>query len=216
MTIVGEPLRMNRRRILRTVGVTLGSLGGCAGSRPIRSGTRTTSRTTSSPAEDGHRTIAAIAIRTGNLSEIDLEPSVEILESAVTDERAGKLELSLTNESDRQRTLAYEPCPPADEHTASRVDGDANLVLLRSDEQDFDPASEECWRLSEMDFFVGEPCGPAELAVDADETLTRTYELWDHPKNERCMPPGEYRFGETYRIGRREFEWWFVVRVDEP
>lgn len=216
MTIVGEPLRMNRRRILRTAGVAFGSLGGCAGSRPIRSGTRTTSRTTSSPAEDGRRTIAAIAIQTGNLSEIDLEPSVEILESAVTDERPGKLELSLTNESDLRRSLAYESCPPADQHTAVRRDGDANLVLLRSDEQDFDSASEECWRLSEMDFFVGEPCGPAELVVDADETLGRTYELWAYPKNERCMPPGEYQFGETYRIRGREYEWKFVVRVDEP
>lgn len=207
---------MNRRRVLGTLGLGTFSLGGCMSLRTRYSKDQPTSHMTRTPATDAFRTITLASLETDQLTRLDVEPSVEVVESAVTDEHTARVELSLTNEGDRRRTLTYESCPPADEHTASRSDGDGNLVLIRSDEQDFTPASEECWRLSEMDFFLGEPCGPEELVVNAGETLRRTYELWDYPENERCMPLGEYRFGETYRIDGREHEWGFVVRVAEP
>lgn len=205
---------MNRRRVLRTLGPGVVALGGCTSLRRFRSQNQTTMPRT--PPEDAFRTVTVESLETGQLAQFDLEPSVVVVEPTVTDDHTGEVALSLTNGGDRRLTLGYESCPPADAHTASKSGGDARLVLLRSDERAFEPAAEECWRPSEMDFFVGEPCGPAELDVDAGETLTRTYELWDYPKNDRCMPPGEYRFGETYRVDGREYEWTFTVRVAEP
>lgn len=205
---------MNRRRVLRALGPGVVSLSGCATLRRFRSQDRST-MTRTSP-EDVFRTVTVESLDTDRLAQLDVEPSVEVVEPTVTGEHTGRVELSLTNRGDGPQTVGYESCPPADEHTASRSDGEGRLVLLRADEQAFEPASEECWRPSEMDFFVGEPCGPAELDVGAGETLTRTYELWDYPKNDRCMPPGEYRFGETYRVDGREYEWTFTVRVAEP
>lgn len=169
---------------------------------------------------DVRQTIAIESTSRGEFADGPIVPEASVVESAVTDDRPAQVELSLANQADDPWTGRRTVCPPADAHVAARTDGDvhtdgdARLVLLLADEQSFEPANPDCWRPRFEDFDVGAPCGPEEVTIPAGETVVRTYEVWDHPKNEDCMPPGEYEFGETYQVDDREIEWRFTLAVE--
>lgn len=163
---------------------------------------------------DVRRTVRIESVTGDDFGDVAIAPGAEVVEPTVTDTHTAEVAISLTNRGDESRTLQTDRCPPADVHVATRTDGNAMLALLLADEQSFEPATSECWRPRLQDFEVGEPCGPGETTIPASETATRTYEVWDHPKNEACMPPGEYEFGETYEIDGQEFEWRFTLAVE--
>lgn len=203
---------MNRRRALQSLSAGVLSLCGCLN----RTRAVVDSSTDRSPPPDVRRTIDVSAVSDGDLAAIDIEPSVAVVRPFVTDDHTARVRLSLRTDRTSPVTMSRTRCPPADVHAATRQGGDPKLVLLAAEEWSADPATPECWRPDRRDFAVGQPCGPADLTIPADEPLTRTYEVWDHPDNDSCMPPGEYAFGETYRSDDREYGWGFTLAVRDP
>lgn len=211
MAVCVERAGMKRRDVLA---VAAAFLPGCAKLPSAVSDDRTAAPPP--PAETVRREVTVERQSTGNLTDVDIQPSVSVVQPEVTAERTARIRFSLTNDGDERRVLRRTTCPPADAHESDRATDGATLVLLLANEQDFEPQTEDCWRPRPVDFFLGMPCSPTELALDAGETVTREYEVWDYPKNERCMPPGTYRFGDGYSLDDAAYEWEFSVSVTDP
>jgi len=182
-------------------------LAGCSGSDGPdgTDGTDGSGKTPPGAGYDHFREVRIDAVDQGTLSETPLEASVTAENLRITADGTTTVRVSITHQGSEPVGVERSRCPPADKHVGVRPDdGDGKqLLLLRAGEYDGDRAAgaqENCWRPSQFDLNVGEPCRRVQRRLDPGETWTRAYRVWDEPNNRRCLPPGPYQFQFAYAL----------------
>lgn len=124
----------------------------------------------------------------------------------------GQIRIAVTNDSENEFSALFGPIPPFSTLDGRRIDGDARLLLIPTDDthkQQVIPesASDGTWRAT-GDVAVN----ATALWVDVvpDETLTRAYDVLAAPDTDG-MPAGEYRFEAEDYLGHES--WGFTVTV---
>lgn len=142
--------------------------------------------------------------------ESDLLLDVDVVEPAVTNDHPGKIRITITNTGANPRDISegHLSAPIA---SVEREPG-----LLLSPPEDNWERKLDCWQPTEAPK-DHEATGRVRLIPGAEEQVE--YEVWSHHANESCMPAGEYRFEEHYRVSNgdeQQSERSFTLRVRGP
>lgn len=146
---------------------------------------------------------------------------VEVLEEFSRSSPA-RLEITLRNETDRERTLDLGHSPPFSRVSPREDDLPVALIPEQSDavtagsppeSGDAFPPEEPvdgCWRLRESPRVW--PRG-TERTLAPSEAISRSYALYDGPNGLRCLPSGTHRFEVPDYFGDDEPAG-FTVRIE--
>jgi hypothetical protein len=206
-----------RRQFLRGLGTaTVVGLAGCSGDGT--DGSEGSPTTTESPTDDpgGTRpegtggpgvTLVSVDDEVG----LPVEPAVEVVREAATEEHPPRFETALSNTSDESvrvgegRAVHFE-----------YVRDDAEALVLLPPDGEY-PAEPGCWRLTDG-VAVTEEYRTFEIA--AGETSRRPVDLYATPGEDACLPVGEYRFETTLSIVSADAEpessaqWGFTILLE--
>jgi hypothetical protein len=204
-----------RRQFLRGLGAaTVVGLAGCSGSdgsdgSPTPAESPTDDPGGTRPEGTGGPGVSLVSVQ--NDVDLPVEPTVEVVREAATEEHPPRFETTLSNTSDESvrvgegRAVHFEYV---------RDDADS-LVLLPPDGEY--PAEPGCWRLDD-DIAVTEEYQTFELAAGA--TSSRPVDLYATPGEDACLPVGEYRFETTLSIVSADAEpqasvqWGFTILLE--
>lgn len=149
-----------------------------------------------------------------------LSLQAEVLEARATADGPPRLRVTLTNESDRERTVRANNDPPLPAKDSVEVDPGLVLVPTGRPAADPhpDPVGDGCWQLRER---VGGVLSLDIGRVLADDERTRDCTVWGAPENEHpCLPTGQFRFEGTHEVDESEngstLEWGFTVTITDP
>ena len=231
---------MRRRELLASGGVALASaLGaGCVAAPstsaepPAEPDDATETRTETPP--DGFR--RRVEIR--NVASVPESPavslSVELANPWVTAERTASFDVTLRNDAGTPREFG----PPFvwKESGRSAVNpyptmlGDHGMVdpgiVVKRAGTDGDASPPTCIGTDgkSTDELGSNQSGAPTHELGSGESLTWTYGVYDDPRFEGCVPPGDYRYEWTYRprapgetpSDDSGFEWGFDLRIERP
>jgi hypothetical protein len=160
-------------------------------------------------AENVQRIIEVVDVD-GMTDESDLLLDVEVTEPAVTDDHPGRIHISVTNTGANPQVISEGLLSTP----IASIEREPGLLLFPS--KDDRKRKLNCWQPTEIPEDRG-ATGRVRLIPGGEEQVE--YEVWSHYANESCMPAGEYRFKEYYRVSNgdeQEFEGGFTLRVREP
>lgn len=223
---------MKRRKFVATAGIL--SVPGCIGgsgtdSESVTTTAASTASETTVPETDRHseQTMTdtspsdAEAFRSVSVEQQDslkqklqTRLNVELLQSHITSSQTAVVEVSIMNTGESKRTYQFGPVPVFSATTST----DDQWLLVNPDE--LERPTDGCWSHPKNKKEPGALATVQELVPG--ESATRTFELWSNSRSagENCMPTGEYRFEDEYRIRRSdeedaEFVWGFTLRIRE-
>lgn len=206
----------DRRRFLRGIGgigsVAVAGLAGCSGDGT--DGPETSPTPTDDPGEtrpEGTGGPGVTLVSTDSDPDLPIEPAVEVVREAATEESPPRFETTLTNTSDESvrvgegRAVHFE-----------YVTDDAEALILLPPGGEY-PVEPGCWRLTD-DIAVTEEYQTFELAAGASSS--RPVDLYARPGEDACLPVGEYRFETTLSIVSADAEpqssaqWGFTILLE--
>lgn len=171
------------------------------------------SNTTEDDAADAVRTIEITS--QDRTSETErLKVGAEVVNSNITEKNPGKIRVALRNQADRALVAEVGSRVPFSGYET--IDTEPGLALLHSS-QTPDAPEGSCWDLQTDTIQIPMIVDTVELAPC--ESVSKTFEVWNHPKNDSCLPRGKYRFESHYAIGRHtetdrpEFRWGFELEL---
>lgn len=212
---------MERRTVLSALGAGVVPLAGCLGR--ASSGPHSTDTPPPTP-RDGRRQVRLASV--GSVpADVPLDPSVEVVRSAVTADRTARIRTTLTNTADapvwnvtRIRTLGDFVTRPGPR--------DQRLLLLVPDGQ-YETVRPDCWRadLGEraVNWVYSDVVAP--VRYDVDETKATAFDVYGHPENTGpCLAPGDYPVETRYGVSddsdtdasEWDYRWGFTITVAEP
>ena len=129
--------------------------------------------------------------------DIPVVPSVEIVREAATESSPPRIRTVLENTSDEPVRVGEGRAV----HLEYVTDDSGALVFLPTDEEF--SAEPDCWRLTE-------PVSVTEeyqtFEIDAAGSSSRSVDLYATPREDACLPVGEYRFETTVSVGPPDSE----------
>lgn len=158
--------------------------------------------------------------------ESGLSASVELVRQYSRDEPA-RLRISLVNRSDTAREITFGPSLPFSTLRGGKEEGAAVAVLVpddrthvhveRAGDSSSEPAEPDdgCWQIEGV---ARDDIAQYER-FDSGGSLTEAYSVYALTENGDCLPPGEYRFEDSWvnRPGTSpEFsvDWGFTLAVE--
>lgn len=152
---------------------------------------------------------------------LEIEQTQEI--SATT---PGRIEITLTNTADHERTFEFGPVPPFTPPIGKNEGATATLVLVPDSRTHVVPKTpsrtgdsfvpenptDGCWRAKTQ---MGRESVSERRTLDPNERIREQYTLLATPKehsDDSCMPPGEYRFVQQGYFDDGAF-WGFTVEI---
>ena len=180
-----------RRRYLQyAAGATLtAALAGCTDTVPDDSTNTTDGGTETRPTDTGGPGVTIAA--TDDDPGIPIQPTVEVVRGAATNEHPPQLRTTLTNTSEETVTVGDGRAIHFEYVTA-----DSGRLTLLPPGGDY-PAEDGCWRLSEGIITTAEY---RTVKIAAGESHSRPVDLYATTDTEGCLPVGEYRFETTISL----------------
>lgn len=139
---------------------------------------------------------------------------VELLKSTITSDHTAVMEVSIVNTGESNRTYQFGPIPVF----SATASTDDRWLLVKPEQ--LERPSDGCWSHPKSKKEPGALATVRELAPG--ESAARTFELWSNSRltEESCLPTGEYRFEDEYRVRQSdekddEFAWGFTLQVRE-
>jgi len=198
---------MRRRTLLAGVGVgVLGVGSGCSGG-------------------DGREQVSIVE-QDAIAEEYGVEIEAEVTRDRITPEATARIDVTTTN---RRSPKATPVDGSSSCHMLNRGKAGSEpqgLWLYRPEVGDQIERDGDEWQPAPSESrpgpFDGYACGPSPYA--AGESVTTRYEMWDDPRTDEYLAPGQYRFGReipvwddpgaTDRSEDVRLSWGFTVSVD--
>lgn len=133
-----------------------------------------------------------------------------------SEDSPGQIEIVFANVGADARKFQFGATPPFSPDWGDHAKSPARMVLVPSDLDEFDNVSiydvnddgelnliperptNQCWQLEDMIARLDEFLG---ATIPACGSISTTYDVFGHPENERCLPPGEYQFEDSWYEG---------------
>lgn len=144
----------------------------------------------------------------------DLDLQVSLSRAQITTDETVQVHVGLKNLAATEQTVQVGSYVPFSSYES--VDEDPGLALLpttRGTERE----SPDCWNM--RNDVIHEPLLEDLVDLAPCEAVWGAFELWNHPDNDACLPPGKYRFESPYELGAMtetdtaRFHWGFELRV---
>ncbi|WP_135824999.1 hypothetical protein [Halorussus ruber] len=144
----------------------------------------------------------------------------------------GKVQIVFSNLGESARKFQFGATPPFSPDWGTHEESSAQMILVpdldefekvsvydANDDGKLNPVPErptdQCWQLEDMiartDVFVAKTIPPCS-------SISTTYRVLGHPENESCLPPGDYRFEDSWFEGddlEREIPLEATIQVKE-
>lgn len=195
---------MQRRDYLRSLALGAPLTGGCLGrTNPANLGMN------SEP--ELPRTVSVVSSE--SLSEIEsVSMDVSVLEPEITQDHTATVEVTLSNDADREQRFnggASFPFSPGTSHP----DG---LILLGEGSKR-GTKRDGCWTVENPDEWL---TNETTAFLAPGETSSIRLTVWDDPRSGGCLPIESYQFSEKFSIGDPAknptvFGWGFGLSVSE-
>lgn len=146
----------------------------------------------------------------------DLDLQVALTWPEITTDETALVHVGLKNLAATERTVQVGSFVPFSAYDS--VDEDPGLALLPAT-RETERESDDCWTVGTD--VIWEPLIEDFVDLAPCEAVWGAFELWNHPDNDACLPPGEYRFESPYELGAvtetdsAGFYWGFELRVRE-
>lgn len=207
---------MNRRQYLIVVGVGA-TTSGCLGSNPSSGGDDFPGIRTETEAPD---------------SDNGFTFNGDVIEGFDVDSPA-RVRLRVTNDSDEEREFGFYATPPFSSYGGEQRNGDAELHLVPDDRDQLMSVDETgepdewipsrpqdgCWQAMTEHRPVPPDIDRRFESLDAGEAVEHEYTVLSSPKNEDCLPAGEYVFEDSVAIGGHEgteYELRLRITLEDP
>lgn len=174
----------------------------------------TTTKTMTSSTHSDSEPLRTVTVKQSDSLTTMLQTSLSanLLKSEITRNHTALLEIRITNTSCTEQTYDFGHISVF----SATASVDERWLLVEPNQ--LESPSGECWSHPKSDEEPGSLATRKQLAPE--ESATQKFELWSNSKLEEreCMPPGEYRFEDEYRVknGSEEssdFQWGFTLEI---
>ena len=164
-----------------------------------------------------------------SISEVDDSPegvpvglAVKVTEPVATSNRPARVQISLENNANSERTFSFGYSPPFSEIRSQN--SDESILLLDSDmfqneDGTYERSRSDCWRPPiQEDEEIVPPDILRGVSLAPEEQVVREALIWgDYQNNDsQCVPTGRFSFEHAYDFEQMDsFSWGFEIEVVE-